>query len=164
MDVASGQSHVGVRGLALLLAVIGCSGCSRRPKNGAKRVIGKITLGGQPLTGAVVVFTPLEGGSAAMGRTDESGNYKLVWAGSGRNRIEGAQIGENAVTISTLQEGAPNAKPPRPEVPEKVPYKYRVSEPPKVTVKKGANVIDIALESGPVEPPPEPKGKKGKAK
>jgi len=116
------------------------------------------------LAGALIVLTPVEGGSAATGRTDENGNYKLIWARSGRTNIEGAQIGENTVTLSTFQEGAPNAKPPRPEVPQKVPYKYRVQEPPKDTVKKGTNVIDIPLEPGPVEPPPEPKGKKGKAK
>jgi len=144
------------------IVLLALSGCSGRPKNVAKKVTGKITLGGQPLAGASVVFTPVSGGSPSTARTDENGNYTLIWARSGRSTIEGAQIGEHTVKISTLVEGAPNAKPPRTEVPEKVPYKYRVDEPPKVTVNKGANVIDIALEEGPVEPPPPPKGKKGK--
>jgi hypothetical protein len=144
-----------------LLALIGCSG---RPKNVARSVTGKVTLGGQPLAGARVTFTPKEGGSPAMGKTDDAGAYSLVWSFTRGRKIEGAQIGENVVTISTYVEGAPKAKPPVAEVPEKVPYKYRFSEPPTVTVKPGSNTIDIPLEPGPVDPPqPKTKGK-GKAK
>jgi len=67
------------------------------------------------------------------------------------------------VSISTHVEGAPSAKPPRPEVPEKVPYKY-FKALLKATVKSGSNVINFDLEPGPVDPPPPPKGKKGKGK
>jgi hypothetical protein len=148
---------------AIFIAAAGCSG---RPKNVAKSVRGKVTLGGQPLAGATVGFAPIEGGSAAVGQTDATGNYKLIWGRSGSRLIEGAQIGENTVNISTFVEGAPSAKPPRPEVPEKVPYKYRTAEGAlKATVKRGSNVINFDLEPGPVQPPPPPKGKtKGKAK
>jgi hypothetical protein len=139
-------------------------GCSARPKNVARSVTGKVTLGGQPLAGARVGFAPVEGGSPSFGTTDASGNYKLVWGRSRNTIIEGAQIGENNVSISTFVEGVPSAKPPRPEVPEKVPYKYRLESPPKVTVNKGSNVFNFDLEPGPIEPP-QPKGKtKGKAK
>ena len=140
--------------------------CSARPKNVARSVTGKVTLGGQPLAGARVGFAPVqvEGGSPSFGTTDANGNYKLVWGRSRNEIIEGAQIGENNVSISTFVEGAPSAKPPRPEVPEKVPYKYRLESPPKVTVNKGSNVFNFDLEPGPIEPP-QPKGKtKGKAK
>jgi len=149
----------------LMVGILSVSfaGCSGRPKNVARKVTGKITLGGQPLQNALVMFMPVEGGSPAMGKTDEAGNYSLTWAQSRGRKIEGAQIGENYVKISTFVEGAPNAVPPRVEVPEKVPFKYRVTDPPKVTVKPGTNVIDIPLEEGPIEAPP-PKGKKGKAK
>ena len=141
------------------------AGCSGRPKNFASKVSGKVTVGGQPLGGASVVFTPVEKGSPSMGRTNEAGEYTLLWAGSRHGRpVEGAQIGEHVVQISTFADAAPNAKPARPEVPEKVPFKYRVSDQPKATVKAGANTIDFALETGPVDPP-QPKGKtKGKAK
>ncbi len=148
----------------LILAVAG--GCSGRPKNVARSVTGKVTLGGQPLTGATVGFAPVEGGSTAVGQTDANGNYKLIWGRNGSRLIEGAQVGENTVNISTYAEAAPSAKPPRPEVPEKVPHKYRTAEGVlKATVKRGSNVINFDLEPGPVEPPAPPKGKtKGKAK
>jgi len=156
------------RSIALLILLMvgvlfGLSfGCSGRPKNVARKVTGKVTLGGQPLPNALVMFMPVEGGSPAMGKTDEAGNYNLIWAQSRGRKIEGAQIGENFVKISTYVEGAAKAIPPRSEVPEKVPFKYRVTDPPKVTVKPGTNVIDIPLEEGPIEPPSPPKGKKGK--
>lgn len=154
-------SHLVSVGLVLLVA----AGCSGRPKNVARSVTGKVTLGGQPLAGATVGFAPVEGGSPAMGKTDANGSYKLIWGRSGSRIIEGAQIGESTVMISTFQEGLPNAKPPRPEVAEKVPYKYRAESPLKASVKSGSNVFNFDLEPGPVEPPPPPKGKtKGKTK
>jgi hypothetical protein len=140
-----------------VLAIVGLQlsilGCSSRPKNVARKVTGTVTLGGQPLAKARIKFTPLEGGSPSTGITDESGNYSLIWAFSRGRRIEGAQIGEHAVEISTMDQGKG----------EKVPYKYRDKEMPKATVKAGSNSIDFALEPGPVEPPPPPKTK-GKGK
>jgi hypothetical protein len=147
--------------IPLVFAAALCiTGCSGRPKNFAKSVTGKVTVGGKPLAGATIVFTPVDGGSPSMGRTDENGTYKLYWGRGRRGRaIEGAQIGNHSVSISTFMEGLPTAKPPRQEVPEKVPYKYRAQSPPTATVKAGANTIDFDLEAGPVEAPPQPKGK-----
>ena len=166
MKFATGQSPTVRRFLVLGVILVAASGCSGRPKNVARRVTGKVTLGGQPLAGAMVGFAPVEGGGTAVGQTDANGNYKLIWGRNGSRLIEGAQVGENTVNISTFIEGAPSAKPPRPEVPEKVPYKYRTAEGAlKATVKGGSNVINFELEPGPTEPPPPPKGKtKGKAK
>jgi len=143
-----------IRASVLGLAFFALAGCSNRPKNVARSVTGKVTVGGQPLAGARIIFTPKEGGSPAMGKTDDQGNYKLSWS----RGIEGAQIGENAVSISTLVEGPPSSKP---EVPEKVPLKYR-ENPPTADVKRGSNVFNFDLEAGPTEAPPPPKGKKGK--
>src|SRR5262245_61743679 len=109
--------------IALIASIALCTtACSGRPKNFAKRVTGKVTVGGKPLAGASIVFTPVAGGSPSSGRTDENGAYTLYWGrGRGGRPIEGAQIGDHAVTISTFVEGLPTAKPPRQEVPEKVP-------------------------------------------
>jgi hypothetical protein len=143
----------------LLFAVVLVVGCSGRPRNFATKVTGKVTLGGQPLAGALVTFTPVEGGSPSFGRTNENGEYNLVWSKVGRRTIEGAQIGEHVVTITTYQEGDPDADPPIPAVPEKVPLKYRQEGGQlKATVQKGVNTIDFALEPGPVDAP-QPKGK-----
>ena len=166
MNSARGQSKIVFQALAMTLMLFAAWGCSGRPKNIARKVTGKVTLGGQPLAGALVIFTPKEAGSPSSGKTDQNGNYNLIWARHQRTIIEGAQIGEHVVTITTLVEGAPSAKPPRPEVPEKVPFKYRQDAQPTATVNKGANTINFDLEPGPVEPPPPPsKGKaKGKAR
>jgi hypothetical protein len=147
----------------MALAALTAAGCSGRPKNFASKVTGTVTLGGQPLAGASLTFTPVGGGPPSTGRTDQSGNYSLHFGRVGqrsKGTYDGAQIGEHTVQISTFMDGVPSAKPPRPEVPEKVPYKYRVDAPPTVTVKGGANVIDIALEAGPVDAPAKGKGKK----
>jgi len=147
--------------IGILAIAIGCSG---QPKNVAKKVAGTVTLGGQPLAGAKVIFAPTEG-KVSIGETDAAGKYNLIWSSARGRPIQGAVIGEHTVTISTFQMGDPNAKTPRPDTPEKVPYKYRTEAGQlKATVKAGANTIDFSLEAGPVDPPAPAKGKKGKAK
>jgi hypothetical protein len=138
------------------LVVILVAACSKRPKNVAP-VKGKVTVAGQPLGGAQVIFSPTaENASSSTGGTNASGEYVLQYS----KGVKGAVIGEHTVSISTHQEGDPNAKPPIPDVPEKVPYKYRTPGPDqlKATVKPGNNAIDFTLENGPIEPPA-PKGK-----
>jgi len=97
MDPAIGQPTLALKGLAILFVLLVAAGCSGRPKNVAKKVTGTVTLGGQPLSGAEVIFTPKEGGSPSMGKTDSTGAYSLVWAQNQGRKIEGAQIGEHFV-------------------------------------------------------------------
>src|SRR6476661_11055217 len=153
------QSRTAIACLCCLVAsVLTTAGCSGRPRNVAKKVSGTVTLGGQPLVGAKIAFAP-DKGNASFGVTDAEGKYNLYWSQARGRAVEGAIIGEHTVTISTFQPGDPTAKTPRPDIPEKVPYKYRAEGGfPKATVKPGANVIDFTLEAGPVEPP-QPKGK-----
>lgn len=155
------QSRLAIWCYVCLLAAAASAtvGCSGRPSNVAKKVSGTVTLGGQPLVGAKIAFAP-EKGNASFGVTDAEGKYNMYWSQARGKLIEGAIIGEHTVEISTFQPGNPTAKTPVPDVPEKVPYKYRTgADKPKATVKAGANVIDFTLEAGPVEPP-QPKGKK----
>jgi len=159
MSLATGFTTSRFNCVALSMMLLVAVGCSGRPKNFANKVTGKVTLGGQPLAGAMVMFTPIEDGTPSAGRTNEAGEYNLVWAQQRRRTIEGAQIGEHSVKISTFVDAVPSLK--RAGVAEKVPFKYRVDAPPKVTVKAGANVIDIPLEAGPVDAPvAKGKGKK----
>lgn len=148
--------------LLLLTGFVLSAGCSGRPKNVARSVTGKVTLGGEPLVGATVIFTPTAEGSASFGTTDATGTYKLIWAQQRGKPIEGAQIGEHTVKISTFQEADSDSVPPVVGAAEKVPFKYRQEGGyPPATVIKGSNVIDFALEPGPVDAPqPKTKGKR----
>jgi hypothetical protein len=83
--------------MSLLTAILigGCSG-SGRPRT--YPVSGVVTMKGQPLEGATVVFVPAEGGShqAATGITDGTGKFKL----STFLADDGAQEGEYRIKVS----------------------------------------------------------------
>ena len=59
-------------------------------------VSGTVTLDGSPVEGAVVGFTPAEGGRPATGTTDASGKFTLTTFEKGN----GALPGRHTVTIS----------------------------------------------------------------
>lgn len=148
--------------VVLTLAATIC-GCSGRPKNVARSVSGKVTVGGQALSGANIVFSPVEKGSPSVATTDANGEYSLVYSQQRNRKVMGAQIGEHVVQISTLREEDSSAEPPRSAVPEKVPFKYREGKGLTATVTSGSNTINFDLEDGPIEPPkPKTKGKAGK--
>jgi hypothetical protein len=129
------------------LTIAGIAGCNQGGANLGK-VTGKVTLAGTPLPNALVTFTPTNGGSPSVGRTLSDGAYNLNFS----RKLDGAVIGEHTVSISTYVPALED--PATPEVPEKVPFKYRESEQlPKVTVKSGSNKLDFALENGPIQPP-----------
>jgi hypothetical protein len=121
----------------LLLAAVGCGS----GKYGS--VTGKVTLDGQPLAGATVQFQPVQPGSPSFAVTDSSGNYELIFS----RDIEGAEVGEHVVSITTAQSADPDADPPQAEVPEKVPEKYNVKSELKETVERGSNTFDFDLQS-----------------
>ncbi len=137
-----------VTALIFVGPLAGCGG----PGN-VGEVTGTVTLDGNPLAGAMVTFTPAEGGLPAAGRTDESGRYTLQYS----RDAGGAKIGEHRVTITTYSEGDPDAESPVPSSPEKVPAKYNVDSELTATVKPGGNQIDFPLESGGkiIQPDPE---------
>ncbi len=68
-----------ITGLAILcLSLIGCS-----DSGGGKRVVthvvtGKVTMNGGPLAGAMIAFAPTEGQPAAIGRSNDAGEYSLT--------------------------------------------------------------------------------------
>ncbi|MDZ7618744.1 MAG: hypothetical protein U1E05_17200, partial [Patescibacteria group bacterium] len=62
-------------------------------------VRGVVTLDGQPVAGAAVMFMPNSGGRPAIGVTDKDGGFSLQTETPG----DGALLGEHAVTV-TLQE------------------------------------------------------------
>ena len=142
-------------GLVCLIAV-GCG--PGGPQLGT--VTGRVTLDGQPVTNGLVTFTPVEGGRAASGKTDASGQYELVGVGG-----RGAVVGQHRVTVTTLPEAAAVAEMSSDSaeyekqamgdtsaydsarVEELIPARYNTTSELTEEVKAGSNVIDLVLTS-----------------
>ncbi len=75
------------------LVLAGCSGDNLEPVH---PVTGTVMMKGKPVEGAIVAFTPTDGGTAASGATDSTGTYKLTTRSSG----DGAVAGKYSVTIA----------------------------------------------------------------
>ena len=124
---------------------IGCGG-----SDDVGQVSGVVTLNGAPLPDAFVKFQPQPTGSPSAAITDSAGRYTLRYT---RDKT-GVEVGQHLVSISTFSSGDPDAEPPRPPVPEKVPANYNSQSQLNVTVKAGANQFDFPLEAaGPVAQP-----------
>lgn len=112
----------------LLLAAVGC-GRGDRPPLGTVR--GTVTVDGEPLAGAVVIFEA-EGVRPSTGVTDERGRYELTYL----RDIQGAVVGTHTVRIATVAEGR--------SVDEMPGLHDRVSGLQR-EVKPGRNVFDFDL-------------------
>ena len=152
----------------LALGVVGCGGGDSFP---IAPVTGKVTLNGQPLADARVIFHSTSAGKDvgpdSGGLTDAQGNYSLTTV-DGRT---GATVGTNSVRISTLKMAESENKSLKDAnrfirmrhgesvaVPEKVPFKYNKEAALQFTVpKEGTNAANFDLTG---EPPPMP-DKKG---
>lgn len=132
---------------SFFLVAIGVSlivGCGGGGDPDVVSVTGTVTMDGQPLPNATVVFISGQGRpSGAI--TDENGQYELNYTGDQK----GARIGTNRVQITTAQgpsetmEGEPVAA-----VPETVPKKYNdQSELEFEVTADGENVANFDLES-----------------
>jgi hypothetical protein len=126
--------------LSLLLAVaitVASPGCGS--KSDLASVRGKVTLDGQPLADAFVVFAPTSQGTSSRGKTDSAGNYEMMFT----DREKGAWIGENLVRINTGdvgRDGGGGAK-------ERVPAVYNQSTTLKADVKPRSNTFNFELKS-----------------
>ncbi len=79
---------------AAICVLLGCGGGNSAKVADAS---GVVTLNGQPVDGARVVFTPKDGGSRfSHGTTDASGNFKLSTFGMN----DGALVGRHTVTVT----------------------------------------------------------------
>ncbi len=80
---------------ALMLSSLqlGCSG-SDRPETASAS--GKITLDGQPVAGASVMFQPMAGGRSGTAISDEGGIYRMSTYGEPN---DGVVVGEHKVTV-----------------------------------------------------------------
>lgn len=96
--------HASLRAYVLIGTVLGFCGCSPNTY-GIKYqpVSGRVTLDGEPLAGATVVFAPsaegMRSGRPSIGETDEEGEFFLTSISG----VDGAVVGEHAVSISTAK-------------------------------------------------------------
>ena len=102
-----------------LLSISGCGG----PGYSLEPVSGIVTLKGEPLANASVIFTPATGqsGPSSYGSTDDQGHYQLATLDLDKT---GAVLGTHRVTITTAKAADPNDE--RSSISkELVPRKYR---------------------------------------
>ena len=126
----------------LLALVAGLAGCGdddpRRLKapdgRALGRVVGWVTLDGQPLAGAQIDFNNKMSRTCSAG-TDENGYYKLKF----NRRIAGAPVGEHSVSIGLFGN---NSEDP---TDEPLPSIYNTKSILKTTVHEGHNVISFHL-------------------
>ena len=113
------------------VAVSGCSGSTDQPEVG--EVTGVVTLDGKPVPGLNILFQP-EAGRAAVGMTNEQGEYELQYL----DGVSGCKIGPNTVGFDWPPE-SPNAV--------AIPAKHTGPNAFKFDVKPGDNVFDITMTS-----------------
>lgn len=121
---------------ASLLWFTGCGGPAH-PDVG--RVSGVITLDGQPLPEATVMFQPTQG-RASIATTDAAGKYSLTYL----DGVPGALLGAHKVIIRTEIPGE-DGQPPIAK--EKLPKKYHEQTELTAEVKPGANTFNFSLEA-----------------
>jgi len=110
-------------------------------------VSGTVTLDGQPLPKASVLFQPDKGGRPSFGVTNEEGGYTLAYS----MNQSGAEVGPCTVKITTrlqAEDSTGEYKDNAPRAAEKVPARY-AKEPVKVTVEPRSNTLNIELTSKP---------------
>jgi len=128
-----------------VLVMVLMAGCSGRRSDLAD-VSGLVTLDGEPLPMATVVFQPDSAGPASYGLTDQQGRYTAMYDVG----ISGAVVGMHTVKISTFQEKDPDAEPPIAAAPEILPARYnKTSELRAEVTDSGVNEINFPLESKP---------------
>jgi hypothetical protein len=129
----------------LTLAIFVLSGCGDQ-KVGT--VSGTVTLDGEPIERASVLYEPEKGGRPSFAVTDAYGRYKLAYS----RTQNGAEVGDCIVKITKLQEtpaeGDKKTQAKAPAADVKIPERY-AREPVKVTVLPKHNTIDIELTTEP---------------
>lgn len=142
--------------VALLAVVPACSSGPKRPAT--IKVSGKVTMNGTPVPKATVSFQPTAaGGRAAVGITDDAGQYTLTTFTAG----DGAVAGDYGVAIVKVEEGAgstvgtanteqyipPEGMKEPPPVKSLIPARFNSPRESglKATVGSGNNTFDFEL-------------------
>ena len=116
----------------VLIVSVGCSDGNRPP---LAPVEGRITLDGQPLAGATVVFQPTRGKSSSA-QTGPDGRYELIYI----RDIRGAIPGQHTVSITTASESQPK---------ERLPARYHSKTELTAVVEPEGGEVNFDLSSSP---------------
>jgi hypothetical protein len=129
-----------------LLALSGCTkGGAEKPK--LVPVQGTVTMDGQPLVGASVMF-----GGVALGETDANGHYELS-----KGKEKGVPAGDYTVVVEkwvnpdgSVYKSAEGVSPMEAGAKQEIPPKYSNAEQSqlKKTVPPEGGTIDLELTSG----------------
>lgn len=122
-----------VMAVVLYVPLVGCGGTDGQNLG---TVQGTVTLGGEPLPNAQVVFQPANG-RPSTAITNDQGKYELQYTSA----EPGALTGSHQVTITTAID-----LPDETRAAEKVPAKYNRQSDLVREVKAGKNTIDFELE------------------
>ena len=110
-------------------------GCSSRPSDTPELapVSGVVLMDGEPLEGASVTFSPVNGGRGAAGSTDAEGRFRVAYI-----KYAGCPPGDCSVTVSTFGEILDEFGGVEGMRKETVPKRYRGDDSElQVTVKPG---------------------------
>lgn len=122
-----------------LLSLVTLAGCGKPAHPDVGRVSGVVTLDGQPLSEATVMFQPKEG-RASVATTDAAGKYSLIYL----DGVPGARLGSHTVIIRTEIPGE-DGQPPIAK--EKLPKRYHDQTELTAEVKPGSNTFNFDLQS-----------------
>jgi hypothetical protein len=124
--------------LACLASVTWIAGCGGNPDLADVR--GVVTLDGQPLPDAFIMFTPEGGvGTVSFGQSTSDGSYRMRFT----EKEYGAFIGSNKVSIGTGDVSSDGTG----KVKEVVPKVYNTETTLVADVKSGKNTFDFDLKS-----------------
>ncbi len=118
-----------VLAFSCLVVIAGCGGGDRPPLG---QVSGKVTIGGEPLVGAIVLFSP-EKGRPCVGTTDQQGTYEIEYV----QGVKGCVVGPAFVSFAAPTSGS---------VSHAIPGKYQAKSDLTVDVVKGKNNFDFELD------------------
>lgn len=135
-----------------LLTLAGCPGSVTVEKPDLVPVEGTITLDGEPLVGASVMF-----GGVSVGHTDANGHYELSYQGTDK----GAPAGPHVVVVEkwvmpdgSVYQDTEGISPMEAGATQQLPLRYAHTEHSqlKETVPAGGGTIDLELTSEPDSP------------
>jgi hypothetical protein len=115
-----------------VILIVCFAGCGKTGPEIAP-VSGRITLDGQPLEKADIVFQPDGSKPPSSGRADADGRYQLAY----KRGVMGGHVGPNTVRITISPDVVAN--------PPNIPAKYNTDSELKREVKSGQNEFNFDL-------------------